>query len=332
MKPGHYSIQIDASHEMLRISEEITSEVLRKLRKKGAVVAVSGGVDSAVCLGLCARALGPGSVLAVFLPDRDSSQESARLASLVSSQFGVHLESQDISPILEAAGAYGSQEAAIQDIWPDFKRSWDFKIVLPALLEAELIPTPRIQLATPSGEERIERLPHRVHLKLIAATNYKQRTRKMIEYYHADRLGYAVCGTPNRLEYDLGFFVKGGDGLADFKPIAHLYKSHVYALAEVLGVPEDVVSRNPTTDTFPLEQSQEEFYYGAPLWILDLCLFGMQNDLTAEYVARVADLTQDQVERVWKSIRSKKHAAALLHRSDVTFGESRSETSRRESG
>ena len=59
----------------------------------------------------------------------------------------------------------------------------------------------------------------------------KQRTRKQIEYYHTDQLNYAVPGTPNRLEYDPGFLVRNGDGAADSKPIAHLYKSRVYPLA-----------------------------------------------------------------------------------------------------
>ena len=78
---------------------------------------------------------------------------------------------------------------------------------------------------------------------MVAAANFKQRVRKMMEYYYADLLQYAVAGTPNRLEYDQGFFVKNGDGAADVKPIAHLYKSQVYQLAAYLGVPEEIRRR-----------------------------------------------------------------------------------------
>ena len=134
-------------------------------------------------------------------------------------------------------------------------------------------------------------MPLDVYLGVVAATNMKQRTRKQLEYYHADRLNYAVLGTPNRLEYDQGFFVKNGDGAADIKPIAHLYKTQVYALAAHLGLPEEIRSRPPTTDTWSLAQSQEEFYFSVPYPTMDLCLFGLENGIAAAEVAARAGLT-----------------------------------------
>jgi NAD+ synthase len=147
----------------------------------------------------------------------------------------------------------------------------------------------------------------------------KQRTRKQMEYYHADRLNYAVIGTPNLLEYDQGFFVKNGDGAADLKPIAHLYKSQVYQLAAHLGVPEDIRRRPPTTDTWSMAQSQEEFYFSLPYDRMDLCMYGLNNGVEAEEVAAAAGLTAEQLEAVWGDIARKRVATQYLHLSPITI-------------
>ena len=139
------------------------------------------------------------------------------------------------------------------------------------------------------------------------------RSRKMLEYYHADRLNYAVAGTPNRLEYDQGFFVKLGDGAADIKPIAHLYKTQVYQLAEYLGVPEQIRNRPPTTDTYSMPQSQEEFYFSLPYNKMDLCLYGKNNGVAIEEIATVIDLTVEQVNRVFHDIDQKRRSTRYLH-------------------
>ncbi len=151
------------------------------------------------------------------------------------------------------------------------------------------------------------------YLGIVAATNMKQRTRKQIEYYHADRLNYAVAGTPNRLEYDQGFFVKNGDGSADVKPIAHLYKSQVYQLAEYLEVPEEIRARTPTTDTYSLAQTQEEFYFGIPLRKLDLCVYALNHGVPAADAARVVGLTEAQMEAVYRDIAGKRLSSRYQH-------------------
>ncbi len=156
------------------------------------------------------------------------------------------------------------------------------------------------------------RLTPSAYLGIVAATNFKQRARKMIEYYYADLLQFAVAGTPNRLEYDQGFFVKNGDGSADFKAIAHLYKSQVYQLAAYLGVPEEIRLRPSTTDTYSLEQSQEEFYFSIPLQKMDLCLYGKNNRISAAELAPAAGMREEQVERVYAMIDSKRRVARYL--------------------
>ena len=155
-------------------------------------------------------------------------------------------------------------------------------------------------------------MPPAAYTELLAATNMKQRTRKLLEYTWADRLSYAVVGTPNLLEYDQGFFVKGDDGLADVKPIAGLYKGQVYALAEELGLPDSIATRSPTTDTFSLAQGQDEFYFGFPYEQMDLLLWGHTKGIAPADLAERAGLTAEQVEIGYGEIERRRVATEYL--------------------
>jgi len=296
-----------------QIEEAIRLQIQRVLRRRGAVVALSGGIDSSVVTCLCARALGTDRVHVLLMPERHSSSDALTLGQLLTSMLGVPTTIEDIAPILEAAGCYSRQTEAIRSVFPDYDDRHRSKVTLPSILESDRINVSGLTVETPAGEQQTSRLPVSAYLQLIAATNFKQRVRKMIEYYHADRLNYAVAGTPNRLEYDQGFFVKLGDGAADLKPIAHLYKTQVYALAEYLGVPEEIRSRKPTTDTFSMPQTQEEFYFALPYDKMDLCLYGRNHHVPASDVAAAIGLTPEQVERVYRDIDQKRRTTRYLH-------------------
>ncbi len=191
--------------------------------------------------------------------------------------------------------------------------------MLPGLLEPSRYSIFSVIVQSPDGQTKKVRLTPEAYLGIVAATNFKQRSRKMMEYYYADMLQYAVAGTPNRLEYDQGFFVKNGDGAADFKPIAHLYKSQVYQLARYLGVPEEICQRPPTTDTYPLEQSQEEFYFALPLEQMDLCLYGREHDMSARDLSQKTGMSEELIERVYQMIDSKRRMAKYLHANPVVI-------------
>jgi NAD+ synthase len=306
-------LRIDAAKVAQEIEQAIREQVLGVLRKRGAVVGMSGGIDSSVVAAMCARALGKERVHGLFMPERDSSGDSLRLGRLLAGELGISSTVEDVAPALEGLGCYARQHEAIRLAVPEYGEGWRCKLTLPSLLEGDRLNITTLTVADPSGDQRNVRLPPAAYLQLVAATNFKQRVRKMMEYYHADRLNYAVAGTPNLLEYDQGFFVKQGDGAADFKPIAHLYKTQVYALAEHVGVPAEIRGRPPTTDTFSLAQSQEEFYFALPYREMDLCLWAHDHQVSPAEAAAVLQLTGAQVERIYKDIEAKRRVAKYLH-------------------
>jgi len=252
-------------------------------------------------------------VLGLFMPEHHSSDDSLMLGQMLVSAIGIDAQIENLGPTLEAAGCYRRQEEAIRTVFPEYGPGFKSKITLPSILEGNRLNVFQLTIQTPQGEIKSSRMKPAAYLQLVAATNFKQRLRKMMEYYHADRLNYAVAGTPNRLEYDQGFFVKQGDGAADFKPIAHLYKTQVFALAEFLGVPEEIRRRTPTTDTYSMAQTQEEFYFALPYDRMDLCLYGHNHGVAPAEVAPVVDLLPDQVERVYKDIEAKRRTTQYLH-------------------
>jgi NAD+ synthase len=305
-------LEIDCEEQTRLIAEEMR-RLLTVFRRRGFVVALSGGIDSSVTAALCVQAVGKERVFGLHMPDRDSAADTLSLSQSVSAQYGFDSIVEDITPILEAAGCYSRQEKAVQKALPDFGVGWKFKIALENVLQNKGFSFFNIIAQAPDGLCLKERLPLDAYLGIVAATNFKQRVRKMMEYYHADRLNYAVTGTPNRLEYDQGFFVKLGDGAADVKPIAHLYKTQVYQMAEYLGVPEAIRRRAPSTDTYSLEQGQDEFYFSVPYPTMDLCLYGKNHGIPAGTVAEQAGITQDQVERIYQDIDNKRVSTRYLH-------------------
>jgi NAD+ synthase len=310
-------LNIDAAAVSAGIENEIRGIVLQRLNRKGVVVALSGGIDSSVVAALCLKALGTARVLGLMRPEADSSPDSLRLANLLAQSLGIRTHVENIAGILAAAGCYQRRDEAIRKVIPQYTEGYKCKIVLPDQVNESAYPIFSVVVQSPQGERTKARLTLDSYLGVVAATNFKQRTRKMMEYYYADRFNYAVAGTPNRLEYDQGFFVKNGDGAADLKPIAHLYKTQVYQLASHLGIPEEIQKRPPTTDTYPLDQSQEEFYFPLPYDRMDLCLYAKNNDIQPEEVAPVVGLTAEQLARVYRVIDATRSATRYLHRPPV---------------
>ncbi|MCD6561643.1 MAG: NAD(+) synthase [Deltaproteobacteria bacterium] len=306
-------LRIDPEKEVVKISEKIRELMVNRLKRRGIIIGLSGGIDSSVTAVLSQKALGANRVLCLQMPERHSADETLRLSSLVADHFGIEKIHEDISGILESVGFYRRYDDAVRLVIPEYGEGWKSKIVIPSVIEKKEFSLFSIVAQDPDGTVIKKRLPLKSYLEIVAATNFKQRTRKMLEYYHADRLNFAVAGTPNRLEYDQGFFVKLGDGAADIKPIAHLYKTQVYQLAEYLEVPEEIRKRPPTTDTYSLAQGQDEFYFSLPYDKMDLCLYGKNNGFPVEAVADTLDLSPEQIQRVYTDIDTKRATTRYLH-------------------
>ncbi|MEU1763135.1 NAD(+) synthase [Micromonospora sp. NPDC005652] len=295
--------------------------VLRQdLMRRGVVLGVSGGVDSAVCVALAAAALGPERVLGLLMPETDCPDAVTARGRAACEHFGVPYVMQDITATLRTLGCYELRDEAVRRVFPDYSEGWPMNISLGGSADRDRVSYFRLTVQSPSGERRTRRMDADVYRQIVAATNMKQRTRKLVEYLHAESRNFAVLGTPNRLEYDLGFFVRGGDGLADVKPIAHLYKTQVYALARHLGVGADVIGLPPSTDTYSLPQTQEEFYFGVPLRTMDVVLHGWYAGRPAAELAAEADLAPDQVSRLYRDIERKRRVAERGLRKAILLG------------
>lgn len=314
-------LRYDIANEVERIAARLREQVFEQLKRRGAVVGLSGGIDSSVVGALCVRAFGANRVHGLLMPERDSSSDTLGLSRALADRFGIATTLEDITPVLQSLRCYERRDDAIRLVAPDYTAECKAKIVLPSVTDNASYNIFSVVIRKPDGGEKRVRLTPQAYLGIVAATNFKQRVRTMLEYYHADRLNFAVAGTPNRLEYDQGFFVKTGDGAADFKPIAHLYKTQVYAMAEFLGVPQEICSRPPTTDTYSLAQGQDEFFFALPYPQMDLCLWAKNHELDARTVAPVVGLTPEQVERVYVDIDRKRRTTRYLHSEPLLIDE-----------
>ena len=303
--------EFDVAAEAAAIEEGLRQGTSVELKRRGLVLGVSGGIDSAVCAALAVRAVGASRVVALHTPDVDTPPTTTAEAQKLCDALGLELVFVDITESLTALGCYEARDEAVRQVFPEYGEGYRSKIaVAEDILDRDRVSYFNLVAQAPDGTQEVRRLPVDVYLRIVAATNMKQRVRKLVEYSHADARNYAVIGTPNRLEFELGFFVRGGDGLADIKPIAHLYKTQVYQMARHVGVPETLQAIVPSTDTYSLPQTQEEFYFGLSLPLLDRLLFAFDRGVRAADAATANGLTAEQVERAYRDITAKRRAAS----------------------
>lgn len=316
------SIYLDAQAETERLTAALKETVAFKLKKRGAVVGVSGGIDSSVVLALCAKTFGPEKVLAIMMPERDSSPESKELATLLCEKFKIPYILEDITDAVHGFGCYERRDEAVKRVFPEYDtKTYKMKIVLNADKEASgKINLFYLTIISPDGEVKSQRLPLTEYLQIVAASNFKQRSRTNMLYYHAEAKNFAVIGTGNKNEHEQGFFVKYGDGGADVKPIAHLFKTQVFQLAEFLNVPEDIRKRTPTTDTYSAEQTQEEFFYKMPFEVMDRIWDGWEKGVSSDVIAKVLGIPKAKVDAEINDIRQKIQTTEYLRQEPFSLG------------
>ena len=296
-----------------KLIDKLKNDLVFKLQRRGGVVGISGGIDSSVVLALAVKALGPNKVTGIMLPEKDSNDDSRMLAELLASKFGVTTLVEDITKALDGFGCYQRRDESINRVIKDFNPLVDkAKIEIKQDISENIPAIFSITVIKPNGNIVSKLLPAKEYLQIVASTNFKQRSRMTMLYYHAERLHYAVIGTPNKHEVEQGFFVKYGDGGADVMPIGQLYKTQVYQLAAYLGVPQRIIERTPTTDTYTAEQTQEDFFYQMPFEEMDLIWFGFENKYPASEVAKVMNRTTQQIENIYKSFERKQKTTQYL--------------------
>ncbi len=296
------------------IIQKLRSDVSKKLQRRGAVIGISGGIDSSVCMGLSAKAFGPEKVTAIMLPEQDSSDDSRLLAEKLAAKFGVtHTLVEDITKALNGFGCYQRRDEAIARVITDFDPAVDkAKIEIKQDAASNLPPAFSVTVIKPDGDVVSKLLPVKEYLQIVASTNFKQRSRMSMLYYHGERLHYAVIGTPNKHEVEQGFFVKYGDGGADVMPIGHLYKTQVYQIAHHIGVPQEIIARTPTTDTYTAEQTQEDFFYQMPFEQMDLIWYGWENGYAADEVGKIMDRSAQDIETIFRNFERKRKTTEYL--------------------
>jgi NAD+ synthase len=307
-------LDIDAAAETDRIVKWLR-ENMRGLHRTGAVLGISGGIDSSVCLALCVKAFGPERVIPLLLPEKDSDPASEDLARMLAAHFRVTPVLEAITGALDGYQCYERRDEAIARIFPEYdaKKGYLAKIVLPpGLLEQGTLNVYSLTIITPDGQEKSARLPPAEFAQIVAASNFKQRTRTAMLYYHAELRNHAVIGTPNKNEHDQGFFVKHGDGGVDMKPIVHLYKTQVYQLARYLDVPEIIQQRTPTSDTYSAPATQEEFFFRLPFAIMDMLWYAQEHQVSPEETAASLDMTTDQVRNAFDDFTRKTRSTHYL--------------------
>ncbi len=305
-------LDFDQQQVVSDICDTVRQLLRSQLHRRGLLVAISGGIDSAVSAALAVEAIGKGKVYGLLLPERDSASTSLSNGEILAQHLGIEYLTFDIAPTLEAIGCYQWRDDAIRTLFPRYTSAWKSKIAIQGGMDGQ-ISTFKLIVEDPAGTRQEKTMPLNAYRTVVAATSYKQRVRKTVEYFHADRLNYAVVGTPNRLEYDQGFFVKNGDGSADLKPIAHLYKTQVYALARHFGLPEVICNAVPSTDTYSLEQGQDEFYFALPYQQMDVALWCYSNNKPASALAEYLEIPVGQAELIYRDIERKRRATRYLH-------------------
>jgi NAD+ synthase len=316
----------DVEKTVAEIVTKLCNDVIHTFKRSGAVVGISGGIDSSVCLALSARAFGPEKVLGVIMPEKDSSPESEELALELAGKFGVKTVKEDITKALIGFSCYEKRDEAVRRVFPEYDpKTYKMKIgIRQSGLYNNLPPIFNLTIVDYKGNQKDKMLNVRDYLQIVAASNFKQRSRMSILYYHAEALYYAVIGTPNKHEQEQGFFVKYGDGGADVMPIGNLYKTQVYQLARQLGVPESIIKRTPTTDTYSATQTQEEFFYQLPYNLMDIYWYGYENGYSSPEVAKVMGETTERVDALYRNFERKRKTTEYLRMPPVRdyFGKS----------
>lgn len=316
-------LRIDPAQQLEKLSAFIVEQVNVVFRRKGVIVGLSGGIDSACIAAVAVRAIGKDKVLGLVLPEKESNPISSEYAIKHAESLGIEYRQMDITPTVDSVVKYEWRDEFMQNLIPDYKPGYKYNISLPTdLLDRDAFSFYSLQVQTPGGEIKKKRLNLENFRTITSFANIKIRARMLHLYAEAERRNFLVIGTTNRTEFILGDFCKYGDGGTDIEPLTHLYKNQIYQLADYLEVIPEIIDRQPSPDTFSLPVSDQEFFFRIPFEKLDYLLYAWEHDVPINDVTNVLDISEESVNRAYKDFASKYRATAHLRKVPNTLDES----------
>ena len=289
-----------------KISDFIKDEISNSFQKSGAVVGLSGGIDSAVTTSLCAKSLGSEKVLGLIMPEKESDSKSQIHAKKVAEKYNIKTKIIDITSILESFEVYQNKESIIKEKFPDFSINCKYRMMITSKLK-NLIGIPFLEILDEKNKQHKLKISSSEFLTLTAATSIKHRVRMTMLYFHAEKNNFCVAGTTNKSEYLQGYFVKYGDGGSDIEPLVNLYKSQIYQLGEFLKVPIEILTKDPSPDVWSFTTSDQEFFYSVPYDIVDLLMYARENNLSIKDVQKLSNLSQENI-KILMRVQDQKYA------------------------
>jgi NAD+ synthase len=279
------------------ICDFIKNEISNKFQRRGAVVGLSGGIDSAVTTALCVRAMGHEKVLGLIMPEKESEPESQILAKQFANKYNIKTETIDISSILDSFGVYENKEKIVKEKFPNFNKNCKYRLVVPPKFE-NTVGIPYLDILDDKNKQHKLKISSFDFLALTAATSIKHRVRMTMLYYYGEKNNFTVMGTTNKSEYLQGYFVKYGDGGSDIEPIVNLYKSQIYQLGQFLDIPKEILTKDASPDVWSFTTNDEEFFYSVPYDTVDLILYARENDLPIKEIQKLSNLSTENIENL----------------------------------
>ena len=303
------------------ISTFLHDEIFEKFHKQGAIIGLSGGIDSTVTMELCVKALGPEKILGLTMFEKESNENNKSLIDKISKNHDIKIENIDITTILDSYGVYSNREEIVKNIFPNFNSNCKYRVVVPPNFNS--IGMPYLEVLDDENKQHKLKITSSDFLSLTAATSIKHRVRMSLLYYHAEKNNLSVVGTTNKSEYLQGYFVKYGDGGSDIEPLVNLYKSQVYQIGDFLNIDHEIMINDASPDVWSYSTTDEEFFYTVPYDVVDLILYSRLNNLSISEIQKISNLSEEKIQSLIKfqniKAQKSKHMRELPHKWESKF-------------